>query len=225
MMSNLKDDLKLHQSSIVANSLMNRERVLSGSNSYEKELSFGILDFLKQRLAKHKKVNWLDICCGSGKALIETAQSFNNQNVEIIGVDLAGIFDKVSPSLNCINLIETSFEKFQTENEFDLITCIHGLHYIGDKLKFIQKAISKLKSNGIFLANLDLANFKSKDEKTLGREIVKSLRTKGLEYNPRKHLLTCKGKKEFDLDFKYLGANDEAGANYTKQAVVDSYYN
>ena len=225
MMPNLKDDSKLQQSSIVANSLMNRERVLSGSNSYEKELSFEVLDFLKQRLAKHKKVNWLDICCGSGKALIEATQNFNSQNVEIIGVDLAGMFDEIPPSLNCIKFIETSFEKFQTEKEFDLITCVHGLHYIGDKLKFIQKAISTLKPNGIFLSNLDPANFKSKNEKPLGREVVKSLRKNNLEYNSRKHLLTCKGKKEFDLDFEYLGANDEAGANYTKQNVVDSYYN
>jgi spore germination protein YaaH len=40
----------------------------------------------------------------------------------------------------------------------------------------------------------------------------------------RNILLACRGKKEMNFDFEYLGADDRADANYTKQAVVDSFY-
>ena len=223
-MTKLKNVSKLHQSSVVANSLMNRGRGFLGKNSYEKELSFDISDFLKQKLARQKNVRWLDICCGSGKALIEAAEIFADKNLEIIGIDLVGMFDKIPQNQKNLQFVETSFEDYETSSKFDLITCVHGLHYIGDKLEFITKSVSWLKTDGIFLANLDPANFKSETGTPLGRKVVKDLRNYGLEYVSKKHLLICKGNKTINLNFKYLGANDNAGANYTKQNVVDSYY-
>lgn len=163
-MEELKNQNQLHNSSIVANSLMNRTRKCFGGNSYEKELSFPILDFLKFRLQNQKQTAWLDICCGQGKALIEASKTLTEQNldsnIKIIGIDLVGMFQKFSSESDCLKLIEISFEDFRPNREIDLITCIHGLHYIGDKLKFIQNCASWLKPEGIFLANLDLANFK-----------------------------------------------------------------
>lgn len=227
-MKELLDRQALEKSPVVANSLMNRERVCSGGNSYQKELSFDILEFLKTRLHAQNQVSWLDICCGQGKALIEAAKELKEKKIDsdikIIGVDLAGTIKKFSPDLNFLRLLETSFENYQTENSFDLITCVHGLHYIGDKLAFLQKAVSMLKTSGVFLANLDLSNFKFSGGKPAGRKIMKELRKCGFEYDSKKHLVTCQGKKKFELKFKYLGANDRAGINYTGQAVVDSYY-
>ena len=220
----LKNQQALEKSSIVANSLMNRERVLSGGNSYEKELSFEIRKYLEKRSKNQNFVNWLDICCGRGKALIEAARIFRDLNITITGIDLAGMFDHFPNDTKNLNLIETPFENFKPQTDFDLITCVHGLHYIGDKLGFIQKAVSYLKLNGIFLANLDTANFKTNKPKPLKRKITELLRENNLEFDSRKHLLTCKGKKNPDFQLKYIGANDQAGANYTKQAVVDSYY-
>ena len=218
-MKNLLDEFSLKNSSIVANSLMNRGRNCFGKNSYEKELSFPILDFLKFR----SQTAWLDICCGQGNALIEAAAFFKKQDFKpnIIGVDLAGMFQDVPPESNFLQLIETTFENYKTDTNFDLITCVHGLHYIGDKLAFLQKAVAMLKTDGVFLANLAFANFKFTDGKS---KITKILRKNGFEYDSKKHLLICKGKKKLQFDFKYLGADDGAGANYTKQAVVDSYY-
>lgn len=218
-MKKLKNQNQLNNSSIVANSLMNRGRKCFGSNSYEKELSFPILDFLKS----NSQTAWLDICCGQGNALIEAAAVFKKQNftLKIIGVDLAGMFQDVPPKLDFLRLIETSFENYKTDTNFDLITCVHGLHYIGDKLAFLQKAVAMLKTDGVFLANLDLANFKFAGGKS---KVAKTLRNCGFEYDSKKHLLICKGKKKLKFNFEYLGADDSAGANYTKQAVVDSYY-
>jgi SAM-dependent methyltransferase len=225
---NLLDKKSLDKSSIVANSSMNRERVCFGGNSYEKELYFKIVEFLIDRTKTQKQVTWLDICCGQGKALIEASTFLAEQtlasNIKIIGIDLVGMFQEFSPELDFLKLIETSFEDFKPNCKFDLLTCVHGLHYIGDKLKFIQNCASWLKPDGIFLTNLDLANFKVQNGKPANKIIAKTFRNIGLEYNSKKHLLICKGKKEFEFSFEYLGANDKAGANYTKQAVVDSFY-
>jgi SAM-dependent methyltransferase len=225
---NLLDESSLKKSSIVANSLMNRERVCSGGNSYEKEISFDILEYLKKRLKTEKQTAWLDICCGQGKALIEVAEFLADRNlhtnIKIIGIDLVGMFQTFPPELSFLQLIEIPYEDFQPEFEFDLITCVHGLHYIGDKLSFIKNCVSRLKPNGIFLANLDLANFKFQNGRPAKRAIAKTFRNSELEYDSKKHLLICRGKKQLEFEFEYIGADDKAGANYTKQAVVDSYY-
>ena len=227
-MRKLLNNHGLKNSPIVANSLMNRERICYGGNSYKKELSFDILEFLKTRSQIQNQIAWLDICCGQGKALIEAAEILAEQNlnsdIKIIGVDLVGMFHNFSPELNFLQLIETSFEAFETQYDFDLITCVHGLHYIGDKLGFLQKAVSALKPNGVFLANLDLNNFKFADGKTANRTAPKELRKNGFEFDSEKHLLICRGKKKTEFNLEYLGADDAAGANYTGQAVVDSHY-
>lgn len=227
-MKNLLANSALQKSSIVANSLMNRSRKCSGGNSYEKELSFDISGFLQLRATSEKQTDWLDICCGEGKALIEAAVVFGKENrdlnIKITGIDLAGIFARTPPEFKFLQLIETSFENYEPASEFDLITCVHGLHYIGDKLEFLQKAVLFLKPDGILLANLDLSNFKFENGKPASRKIVKALRENGFEYISEKHLIICQGKKEIEFNFEYLGADDQAGANYTKQAVVDSYY-
>lgn len=226
-MKKLSDRL-LENSSTVANSLMNRERACLGGNSYQKELCLDIPEYLKTRLPAEKQAAWLDLCCGSGKALIEAANVLAAQNLsskmKIIGVDLVSMFDSFPPELDCLHLIESSAAAFRPDCGFDLITCVHGLHYIGNKLAFLQKAVSLLKADGIFLANLDLANFKYADGKPAGRAVAKEFRKFGFEYQSKKHLLARKGRAEINFKFQYLGADDEAGPNYTGQRAVDSFY-
>jgi hypothetical protein len=50
------------------------------------------------------------------------------------------------------------------------------------------------------------------------------LRKIGVEYHAEKHLIVCKGRKDFTLNYRYLGADDAAGPNYTGQAAVNSHY-
>src|ERR1700749_4439239 len=93
----LLNNATLEQSSTVANCLMNRERVCTGKNSYVKELSFDVLDFIRQRSDSHNQVTWIDLCCGSGKALIDAASKLSNDDLNpmlsIIGIDLVSMFD------------------------------------------------------------------------------------------------------------------------------------
>ncbi|HVE56075.1 MAG TPA: methyltransferase domain-containing protein [Pyrinomonadaceae bacterium] len=228
----LLNNSRLLGSGVVANNRMNRERACLGSNSYQKDLSFDPIEFLKERLANNKFVSWLDICCGEGRALTETATYFadleraenTSFNLRIIGIDLAGMFCLLPSGINNLTLLETSIEEYEPEQKFDLITCVHGLHYIGDKLSVIGKAAQFLEKDGIFLANLDLKNLKLLEEENSTKIFTEFFSAKGFIWNKRKHLLCLRGGKIFDSPFIYQGADDKAGPNYTGQPAVDSYY-
>ena len=218
----------LENSAVVANSTMNRQRACIGTNSYAKELLLNPVEFLQSRLESQQHVAWLDLCCGTGRALIDAAQILlparKTANLSIVGVDLVSMFYDYPTELDFLSLQATSVLAWEPDCAFDLITCVHGLHYIGDKLQLLQQSASWLKNNGVFLAHLDPINLKFENGEVAGNQIVKELQRQGMEYNKRKHLLSCQGRKEIQLDYKYMGATDRAGANYTKQDVVDSYY-
>ena len=218
------DDQKLEQSPVVANCCMNRERDLNGTNGYDVELGFQPLKFLDDKVAENGMARWLDLCCGSGKALIQAANIIRCDRlpIEIIGVDLVGMF--VAHSSTQLTLIEASLSTWSPIGSFDLITCIHGLHYIGDKLGLVSRACSWLNHDGLFVANLDTGNLRLNPGGKSSRAFAKVLRQAGVEYQPRKRLLRCEGHRGLSLPFTYVGADDEAGPNYTKQPVVNSYY-
>jgi SAM-dependent methyltransferase len=207
---------------------MNRERDLLGSNGYERELGLNPLDRLSEKLVHQTHVAWLDLCCGTGKALIQAARTTSDNRladrVRIVGVDLAGLFHPVEPRLTALRLVEASLSTWRPEHDFDLITCVHGLHYIGDKLGLIARACSWLTSDGLFVANLDLANIKLRDGKPAARTVTTRLRAAGIEYDRRRRLIVCHGKSTVNQGLHYLGADDRAGPNYTRQPAVDSYY-
>ena len=68
----LKEE-ELILSAVVANNRMNRGRNASGVNSYEKDLGFQPVQYIRDRLARFGQVKWLDLCCGEGKALLQCA--------------------------------------------------------------------------------------------------------------------------------------------------------
>jgi SAM-dependent methyltransferase len=222
----LLDTQKLQRSSVVANCAMNRERQLRGSNSYERDLGLDILSFLRG----HKStapISWVDLCCGTGRALIEAAaeleQSGDARHFHIMGIDLAGLFDP-NPFPHVMKLQKQDLESWVPAGPYALVTCVHGLHYVGDKLAAITKAAAALTPDGLFIANLDLANFRYADGKPAGRMIAARLRKNGLTYDTRRRLVHCAGRRELAFGLQYVGANDQAGPNYTGQAAVDSYY-
>ena len=223
----LLSDKSLEQSAVVANCRMNRERNLVGSNGYDRELGFNPLNFLKERAADHPAA-WLDLCCGTGRALIQAARDVQTEGlvsrIEIVGVDLVAMFDQPAPGLTCLRLMELSLSSLHLERQFDLITCVHGLHYIGDKLGLITRAVSWLTDYGLFVANLDQTNLKLSDDRSTARRMTADLRRAGLDYDRKKRLVVCQGRKAIDFPYRYLGADDQAGPNYTGQPAVGSYY-
>jgi trans-aconitate methyltransferase len=217
-------DKVLEESPIVANCRMNRERNLSGSNGYDVELRFKPLEYLATTIKQLGTARWLDLCCGTGKALIEAAKVADAESLplEIIGVDLAGLF--LPSNSSRLALLQASLSDWQPGASFDLITCIHGLHYIGDKLGLIARTGSWLTDQGRFTANLDMANIRLSNGQSSNRIVSSALRKAGFDYSSRNKLIQCDGRREVQLPFRYLGADDQAGPNYTGQPAVDSYY-
>jgi SAM-dependent methyltransferase len=222
----LVSDDELERSAVVANCRMNRERELTGSNGYSKEIGFNPLDYLRDRSVPGHRVVWLDLCCGTGKALIEAARICHSEgmDIEIVGVDLVGMFHRPDPELTHLQLVEASLRTWRPDCDFDLTTCVHGLHYVGDKLGLVGRAASWLADDGLLVANLDLKNLKLADGRARGRKIVSDFRRVGINYDRSKRLLVCRGRKAVRLPYRYLGADDNAGPNYTGQHAVDSYY-
>lgn len=89
----LLEDAALAASPVVANNTTNRERGLAGVDSYAKELGF---DPYESLVARDGPRAWLDLCCGSGKALIHAAGWFAAEqpdgDVAIVGIDLVDHF-------------------------------------------------------------------------------------------------------------------------------------
>ncbi len=225
-MTFMHDD-ELERSAVVANSRMNRERNLTGSNGYAREIGFNPVEFIRERVSPEHKAAWLDLCCGTGKALIEAALVIQDdglaEQIEIVGVDLVGLFHAPYHDLSCLHLLEASQSSWSPTRSFDLITCVHGLHYVGDKLGLICRASSWLTDDGLLVVNLDLSNVRFAD-RSPGQWVASELRRGGLGYDRRRRLVIRRGKRTITLPFRYLGADDQAGPNYTGQAAVDSYY-
>ncbi|MEV6280868.1 class I SAM-dependent methyltransferase [Nocardia sp. NPDC051832] len=219
----LLDDAALERSSVVANNAMNRERRLIGSNGYGRDLGIDVAELARERLAAGAQTfRWLDLCCGSGRALLECAAVVDDARLRITGVDLVDAFASDPPS--GVEFVTASVATWTPADRFDLITCVHGLHYLGDKLKILAAIASWLTDDGLFVANLDLASIRSADELPLDRRLRTALRSNGFDYDGRRRRITRKGSAAIALPFEYAGADDQAGPNYTGQPAVNSYY-
>jgi SAM-dependent methyltransferase len=219
------DNRALEASHIVANCRMNRQRGLA---SYAAELRFDPRQILTASLAKSPDVAWLDLCCGSGAALAEAAEFYLSaglqRRVVICGIDLVGMFAPQTRDYSNLTLLKDSVHRWKAPHQFDLITCVHGLHYVGDKLGLIARALSWLTPNGLFAAHLDLANLKLVDRGSFAGALGRQFKALDLRYHRRFHLLTCQGQREVQFAYEYQGADDLAGTNFTGQEAVDSYY-
>jgi trans-aconitate methyltransferase len=136
------DDVTLERSPVVANCAMNRERTL---RSYGRELGIDVLAEIGG--------GWLDLCCGAGRALAEAAA--RRPDARITGVDLAGRF---LPAASAVRLVAASVAEWAPDETYDLITCVHGLHYVGDKLGVLARAAAWLGPDGLLVANFEAAS-------------------------------------------------------------------
>jgi hypothetical protein len=219
-------DNELKWSPVVANNRMNRQRGASGINSYEKEIGFTPEQFLLDCINKNGKVKWLDLCCGKGNALLQVAIVLSDHKIQdkasLIGIDLVDDYSEIPVAITCVQFKTGLVSDMIGNEKYDLITCIHGLHYIGDKLECISSVIGSLNKDGIFIGNIDPANIWI--DGVAKTKAVGLFREKGIEYNGRKKLLKAQGNKKIKFDLIYLGADDTAGPNYTGQEAVHSHY-
>lgn len=219
---------ELLASSIVANSTMNRGRGFSGVNSYERELHFSITGFLAERMRERGSALWYDACCGQGRALVEAGKQFEaagrGGQTQIVGVDLVNMFTPdQAPN---VTLWAADVTAFTLEQSADLITCVHGLHYLGDKLDFLQHAYSLLAPGGLLLGHLDTSNVRAEDSNvSVWRQAARYAANRGVKLELKSHLLRIQ-RTDALLDFgvAYQGASISEQPNYTGITVVDSWY-
>lgn len=221
----LLDDDALQRSAVVANCAMNRERQLVGPNSYARELGFDPVDRLVG--LRSASAAWLDLCCGSGRALVQAGlrlvRDGHDDRISVVGVDLVDHFE-ATPAPPPVQLVSAPILSWTPQRRFDLITCVHGLHYVGDKLGALIRVASWLTEGGMLVADLDLTSVRLPDGRPAGRRLVGLLRRAGFDYDARRHRISRAGPLEFSLPYIYLGADDRAGPNYTGQPAVNSYY-
>jgi SAM-dependent methyltransferase len=141
----------------------------------------------------------------------------------LTGVDLVGLFDLI-PAGAAVQLVTASAASWEPDRTFDLITCVHGLHYIGDKLAVLTRAASWLAPGGLMAADLDLRSIRLPGGEPATRRLAARLRAAGFAYRARRHQITRTGPARIRLPYAYLGADDQAGPGYTGQPAVESHY-
>lgn len=214
-------------SPVVANNRMNRKRQASGINSYEKELQFTPQSWLNDRLQQNGQAAWLDLCCGEGNALLqyarEAAENQRQANIRLKGIDLVDLFQPIPSGIHCVRFETCPLDNWTSDTQYDLVTCVHGLHYVGDKLRVLAAILKAIGSEGIFLANLDLKSIRIAGDPQ-HQYIKKLFAGENISYNSRKKIISCRGPRDISFKVSYQGADDKAGPNYTGQEAVDSYY-
>jgi hypothetical protein len=99
----------LDASAAVANCAMNRERQLAGASSYARGLGSSPLDVLTARIGEAGTRARRDLCCGSGRALIQAASQLQAAalagRATVTGVDLVDAFAPVPAPLPGLELI------------------------------------------------------------------------------------------------------------------------
>lgn len=245
----LLDDTQLARSDVAANCVMNRERGLVGVNSYARDLGFDPLRWLlpaatggtgdplphaEPDAPRDDRLLWVDLCCGRGRALIEAGTQVDRSpwsgRLMIVGVDLVDAF-VAAPRPPGLQLHVASVSTWEPPGPVDLVTCVHGLHYVGDKLGLLLRAASWLTDGGRLVAHLDPATLRHPDGRPAARRAVAALRRSGFDYDSRRHLVSRGGTTGVRLpatpatpDWAYLGADDRGGPSYTGQDAVHSYY-
>ena len=57
----------------------------------------------------------------------------------LLGVDLVAMFDAIPTDVDFVRLESCSVHDWKPVRRYDLITCVHGLHYVGDKVGLIER--------------------------------------------------------------------------------------
>ena len=181
-------------------------------------MGFSPLTFLKEKQKDKAEVSWLDICCGEGLALLQASKELS---ASFVGIDL------VEPhfgSPSSVTFHSLPLHLWQPKRKFDLITSVHGLHYLGDKLGLISNIVSWICNDGLFVGHLDLDSCCFADGSSMKKTLNTVFNEAPFSFDLKSHLLHCQGFKEIDFGYEFLGADDKAGPNYTGQAAVASIY-
>ena len=100
----------------------------------------------------------------------------------ITGVDLIDAFAPHPAGLPGLQLVSSPVSAWTPSRSCDLITCVHGLHYIGDKLAALARATSWLTPDGLLVADLDLTGISIAGQLAT-RRLARTLDDAGFSYD------------------------------------------
>jgi SAM-dependent methyltransferase len=183
-------------------------------------------------------VRWLDACCGEGRALREASQLWTSmpwsRHLEIVGLDL---WDDLPPSQAsadgpALRFVGADIADWTPPDvPLDLITCVHGLHYLPNKLGFLERAYSWLAPDGgLLLAHLDTANVRQEGSETtdLWATLARRARKQGVTLRLSNHLLrlqrTPDSPNTLTFDCSFVGRTVSPKPNFSGMTVIDSWY-
>ena len=100
-----------------------------------------------------------------------------------------------------VTLTAADVAAFTLDRPADLISCVHGLHYLGDKLGFIQHACAMLTPGGLLLAHLDPDNLRASGAgASIWRQAVRHAAKGGAAVDFKGHVLRI-ARTEAPLNF------------------------
>lgn len=219
-------DAELLASEAVANAKMNRGRGLAGANSYGRSLAFDIGAFLAERVSANGCAVWYDACCGEGRALMEAAEQFSRSDwgwrVTLAGADLIGDF---APHFHPrLTLAAADVLRYEPPTPVDLCTVVHGLHYLGDKLAFLEHACRLLAPGGVLVGHLDPADLRLPDGETW-QGLMRRVRRAGVRISHRAGLLRIdQTTAPLAFGLVYRGAEPSTAPNFSGMCGVRSWY-
>lgn len=164
----------------------------------------------------------LDVCCGTGQFAVNMATLF--PKAMVVAVDSSHMQIEVLKSIikaeqiDNIFPLESRFEEYDTERQFDIITCSEAVHLFGDFAEFARKISQLLKSNGILIIRTPSP--------------VQFMERKIYDFFPRCryiNLLNCKGPELIETAFSMFGLHlldvyivDES-KEYQKDELLDAF--
>ena len=106
------------------------------------------MNFLENRVGQ-TPIRWLDLCCGEGNALIQAATYFQNQHpslpIQFEGIDLVNFFSNTHGIEN-LKLTTTNLANWQSTQQYDLITIVHGFALFGRQNWLAKKSSNCFKN-------------------------------------------------------------------------------
>jgi ubiquinone/menaquinone biosynthesis C-methylase UbiE len=138
------------------------ERFISFYNKVHCSLRYKIDSKFVDKFNRRSVVDYLSVGCGDGYRTFELISSL--KCVDLTYLDIAPwqveIFKKKLKPANIrkMSIINSSFEKYVSDNKFDIVESVHSFYGFIDNDVLIKKFIGFIKYNGLGFVVLDMKN-------------------------------------------------------------------